>query len=275
MNKHTPVFIDYIINFIKNKKDISYILDCTFGTGGHTIPLINLGYNLTCLDWDVNSKKFAQNINTTFYNINFADIYKIPELHNKFDFILLDLGLNFNQIKDSKLGLSYNSNEYLDMRISKEHCVTDAHSFINTSKETELYNVFETLSEDKFSKKIAAHIVKNRPINTTSELVNVIKYIKGKAFYKQGPSQIFQAIRMHVNNELYNLEHFLLNLDIITKRNTYICFITFHSIEDRVVKAFFKKNKKWNMLLKHKASWKDVQKQKSCRSAMLRIYHNT
>lgn len=181
--------------------------------------------------------------------------------------------MNFNQIQDSKLGLSYNANEYLDMRISKDHCVTDAHSFINTSKEVELYNIFKTLSEDRFSKKkIAAHIVKYRPINTTLELVNVIKYIKGKSFYKQGPSQIFQAIRMHVNNELYNLEHFLLNLDIIIKQNTCICFITFHFIEDRMVKAFFKKNKKWNMSLKHKASWKDVQKQRSCRSAMLRIY---
>lgn len=71
MNKLTPVFIDYIINFIRTKKGISHILDCTFGTGGHTIPLVKLGYNLTCLDWDANSKKFAQNINIPFYNIIF------------------------------------------------------------------------------------------------------------------------------------------------------------------------------------------------------------
>lgn len=273
---HTPVLLEDILNFLKENNNVRNILDCTFGLGGHSNAIRNLGLNVVCIDIDKKYYQLAVDNNFESYNINFANAYKIYKLQNRFDFILLDLGINYAQIINDCKGLSFKINSFLDMRLNRDNSNCTAYEILNSFKIDKILDIFKSFSNDRFSEKIVSLISERRKnkelIRTTFELVDIIKKAKGKHFIKSGADQIFQALRIYVNNEMENLKNFLKNFSILLNmKKGYICTISFHSIEDRVIKNFFK-NEKFELIAKKKPNWLNIKKNKFCRSSLLRIY---
>lgn len=247
---HTPVLLEPIIEALDIKKDGLYI-DATFGEGGYSEAILGKGGKVLGLDLDVkqiNNAEFRiQNSelkNLKLVEGNFADIEKIAKENDFFpvDGIVFDLGLSMRQINQSGRGFSIKKlNEPLDMRISLETEIT-AKYLLDHLSESELFNVFAKNSEEINSQKIAREVIIKRQfkkLETVGDLINCID----KAIGKQDNSaykRIFQALRIQVNNEFENLKNGLIGGIKIIKADGRIAVITFHSLEDRIVKNFSK-----------------------------------
>jgi 16S rRNA (cytosine1402-N4)-methyltransferase len=250
------VFLNESIDFLNIKSDGIYV-DCTLGSGGHSekiLSLLNHNGVLIALDCDSFSIEVAkkrlsklENKNYKLINENFTQIQEV--LHKekifKVDGILYDLGFSILQINDSERGFSYHEDSFLDMRMDQRTKLT-AYDIINGYSQKELERVFYNFGEEKYTKIIVSKILKYRsqkPITTTLELVNVIKLAlpKQKLWHSNHhPSKkIFQALRIEVNQELKNLISSLqLSLKLLKERGRLVV-ISFHSLEDRIVKNIF------------------------------------
>ena len=211
------------------------------------------------------------------------------------DGILFDLGVSSPQIDEAERGFSFMQEATLDMRMNKKQAFT-AHELINTYSKQELIDLFYAYGEEKNSKFIASGIIKarqNKTIETTTELVEIIKHSVGAKYFNQKHPErkIFQAIRIEVNHELNVLESVLPEAISLLKPGGRICVITFHSLEDRIVKRIFKQYSEVNEMVKglpnipdeYKpllkpinkkpvvASEKEVQENTRSKSAKLRI----
>lgn len=249
---HIPVLLKETIELLHIKKTGTYI-DATAGGGGHSqeiIKLIGPNGKLICFDKDPDAinylnKKFKANKNVTiiksdFKNIKFElDTLKISEI----DGVIFDLGVSSYQLDNKERGFSYNQEAKLDMRMSKSGL--SAYDIVNRFELDELSKIFFKYGEEKFSKQIAKNIIlkrKIKPIETTYELSEIIKQsIPAPARRKGGnPSKrIFQAIRIAVNDELDSLSKGLKFAFHKLKIGGRLCVITFHSLEDRIVKQQF------------------------------------
>ncbi len=250
-NLHKPIMVDEILSFIENKNDLS-ILDCTFGGGGHTKEFLQKGYSVTALDQDKEAKKKAfdlskKNKNFIFYKINFKDFDQIDKkiLNKKFNFILLDLGFSSNQLEEENIGLSFKINSNLNMNYLDSHLT--AYEIINNYNKDELTKVFHEYGEIKQSKKLAEFIIKtrsNKSIKTNFELIEVLRDSKVNFRSKKihFATQAFQALRIEVNKEIENLNHFLNKVHLYIKSNGFLAIISFHSLEDRLVKNYLRSN---------------------------------
>ncbi|MPQ43685.1 16S rRNA (cytosine(1402)-N(4))-methyltransferase RsmH [Clostridium tarantellae] len=252
--KHVSVLLDECIDALNIKKNGIYV-DCTLGGAGHSSEIIkNLSQNgrLIGIDQDKDALKAAGERLKEFNNItlvhsNFYNIYNVlNELNiDGVDGILMDLGVSSYQLDNGDRGFSYMQDAPLDMRMNRENSFS-AYDIVNNYSEEELFRIIKEYGEEKFSKRIANFIVKaraNKSIESTLELVDVIKAAIPAKARREGPhpaKRTFQAIRIEVNKELEIIEQTI--KDGVNKLNTggRMAIITFHSLEDRIVKNTFR-----------------------------------
>ena len=252
---HKPVLLNETIHFLTKKKN-SIFIDGTFGDGGHTKALLEK--NKTCkvyaLDRDPNVKEnakfFQKKYNKRFKFIlgKISDLEKIvshENLKNKVDGILFDLGVSTRQLKDIKRGFSFQNDGPLDMRMGESG--ETAADFLNNQNEKKISDVIFKYGEEGASRKIARAIInykKKKRIERTLELVEIIKSVKksSKNKFINPATKTFQAIRIYVNNELEELKSGLISTINILRKKGRLAVISFHSLEDRIVKNFFNKH---------------------------------
>lgn len=245
--KHIPVLLEDTIKGLNIKPNGIYV-DGTIGGAGHSekiIEKLSQEGMLIGIDRDEEALNAAR-IRLSKYNNfklvhgNHDDIRKILDDLGieKVDGILLDLGVSSYQLDERERGFSYNSDNYLDMRMDKTQKL-DAKYVVNNYSEEQLANIIFEYGEERFSKSIAKNICierKNHPIETTKQLVEIIE--KSRPFSKDGhpAKRTFQAIRIEVNNEIKPLYDTVINSIDCLKEEGRLCIITFHSLEDRAVK---------------------------------------
>ena len=245
--KHYPVLLSEIISIITPQYGGTFI-DCTFGQGGYTEKILNYSKTKVIgLDRDLESLKKAEEIQTKFKNrflfknIKFSQLNNLKLKNENIKCVIFDLGYSYTQIKDTKKGLSFDFIGQLNMKMG----INDfsAKEAINILEEKELEKIFKYFGEEKESKRIAHNIVQDRKTReiTTQELVRIIESSKRKKNYKiHSATKIFQALRIFVNKEISELIYGLINATKIIKKDGIIAVVTFHSIEDKIVKYFFK-----------------------------------
>ena len=263
-NVHKPIMVKEISSFLNNDKELS-ILDCTFGGGGHTMSFLELGHKVIAIDEDLKAIEIAKDLRTQFNNfnflkMNFKNLEKIEEdyLKNKFDFILLDLGFSSNQLEDIQIGISFKEDSRLNMNYLNSRLT--AHDIVNSYSEEELSRVFADYGEIKQSLKLAKFIVstrKGKSINTNFDLIEVLRG-SGVNFRSKKihfATQAFQALRIECNKELENLNIFLEKVYNYLNKDGILAIISFHSLEDRIVKNYFKSNSFKKDNFKNQLNW--------------------
>lgn len=249
MNKnffHEPVLVKPIIDLLQPQKEEIY-LDLTAGGGGHALKIVEKESNIKLIlndrDQDaINQLKqvFANKTNVKILKNDFLSTARNTESESV-DMILLDLGVSSQQLDDSERGFSFRFDADLDMRMDGEQTFT-AKEIVNRWKEEDIAEIIKEYGEERHYKKVAKAIVQNRPFGTTEELAQVIR--KNTSDPKIDPAtRTFQALRIAVNDELNQLKEVLPECVRILKKNGRLAVISFHSLEDRIVKHFFKEMK--------------------------------
>jgi len=242
---HTPVLLTQVIEALEIKKDGLYI-DATFGEGGYSQAIINQGGKVLALDLDQN-QIINNQLSMTILKLvegNFGDIETIAKENNFFpvDGVVFDLGLSMKQISQSGRGFSFKKlNEPLDMRMSLKTEMT-AKYLLNHLSVSELFDVFAKNSEEINSQKIAHEVIIKRQfkkLETVGDLTGCIDRAIGEQD-NNAYKRIFQALRIQVNEEFENLKNGLAGATKIIKDDGKIAVVTFHSLEDRIVKNFSK-----------------------------------
>ncbi len=250
--EHYSVLLNEAIENLNIKPDGIYV-DATLGMGGHSSKILEklTTGHLYSFDEDrlaiEKSEERLRKISNNFTLIksNFVNLKEelIKLGVKKIDGIVFDLGVSSPQIDTASRGFSFSRDAKLDMRMDQDSNFS-AFDVVNTYPNNELVNIFFSYGEEEKSRLIAKKIMENRPINTTLELVDVIKRAVGaNYFYKKHPERnIFQAIRIEVNKELSVLSQVLPDVVDMLNDKGRVVIITFHSLEDRIVKKFFKEN---------------------------------
>jgi len=262
--KHYSVMCNEIIDSLNIKPDGIYV-DATLGYAGMSSKILeklNEKGLLIGIDQDREAREYSNKVlsgignNYKILDINFCDLKeKLEELEiSKIDGIIFDLGFSSPQIDDEKRGFSFMRDAELDMRMNLDNKLT-AKMVVNSYKESELVNYFYEYGEEKMSRLIAKKIIeyrKNKEINSTLELVEIIKSAVGaNYFFKQHPERkIFQALRIVVNNELEVLKKVLPDAIELLNSGGRMSVITFHSLEDRIVKNIFREYSEVNPIFK-------------------------
>ncbi|MDR3327651.1 MAG: 16S rRNA (cytosine(1402)-N(4))-methyltransferase RsmH [Prevotellaceae bacterium] len=244
---HIPVLLEETLEGLDIKPDGVYV-DCTFGGGGHAAAILaRLGENgrLFGFDRDLDAQHNALNdrrfmfVRGNFKHItNFLRYYDVE----KVDGVLADLGVSSHHFDDSRRGFSYRFDGQLDMRMNQKATLT-AEKILNEYAENQLSDIFYQYGELRQARKIASVIVKyrqNKRIETISELVKILSPFYKKGFENKELAPVFQAIRIEVNGELNALKSLLKQLPELLTPNGKAVVISYHSLEDRLVKNFFK-----------------------------------
>ena len=261
---HKPIMVKEVSSYLDNDKELS-ILDCTFGGGGHTLSFLELGHRVTAIDEDLKAQEIAKEFRSkfnkfNFYKINFKDFEKIDDdcVKNKFDFILLDLGFSSNQLDDVQIGISFKENSKLNMNYLNSGLT--AYEIVNNYSEKDLSRIFADYGEIKQSLKLAKFIVRTRQdksINTNFDLIEVLRG-SGVNFRSKKihfATQAFQALRIECNKELENLNIFLEKIYNYLNKDGILAIISFHSLEDRIVKNYLKSNSFNKDNFKNQLNW--------------------
>lgn len=254
---HIPVLLSEAISLLDPKPGQRFV-DATLGGGGYTSELLKkVGKSgaVLAIDLDTDAltnseQKFASEIkskNLVLAHGNFSQLDKILEHKDFYDIdgIVADIGLSSFQLDQSGRGITFQKKEPLDMRFDTSSPEPDARFMLNEYSEEELTNIFREYGEDKESKRIAHGIVESRrakPLHYTTDLVEVIQEVLPKPVkhrWADSARRIFQALRIAVNHELANLETFLPKALDLVKPGGIIAIVSFHSLEDRIVKQFF------------------------------------
>ena len=255
--KHTSVLLEETVDGLNIKPDGIYV-DGTLGGGGHAYEVCTrLGNKGRFIGIDQDDAAIeAAGIRirdvgerVTIVRSNYCDMKS--QLHklgiDKVDGIVLDLGVSSYQLDTAERGFSYRVDAPLDMRMDRRQEMT-AKDIVNDYSEMDLFRIIRDYGEDKFAKNIAKHIVMERekgPIETTGQLIEIIKRAIPMKFQKTAghpAKRTFQAIRIELNRELEVLKNTLDDMIDLLNKDGRICIITFHSLEDRIVKSIFKKN---------------------------------
>tara|TARA_B100000035_G_C20959524_1_gene535841 strand:+ start:147 stop:1031 length:885 start_codon:yes stop_codon:yes gene_type:complete len=246
---HIPVLSNEVLSFLEIKPSGRYI-DGTCGLGGHSKLILSKlssdGFLIgTDLDKEAieisrkNLKKVGEN-----FHIEKASYSQFPKILKKLniskvDGILLDLGLSSLQLNSQNRGFSFKRNSNLDMRFDLESQL-QANDIINNSSDKELSDIIYFFGEERRSRTISKNIIKNRPINTVNELKEIIRISTPPNKRNKTLARVFQSFRIAVNNELENLKSFLKKYITYLNTGGKIIIISFHSLEDRLVKHSFK-----------------------------------
>ena len=247
---HESVLLKESIDSLNLKED-SIIVDCTLGYGGHSSEILKQipKGHLYCFDQDVDAINYSKerlskiSNNFTIIQSNFKDIKnKLNELGiTKVDGIIYDLGVSSPQLDTKERGFSYHQDSKLDMRMDKNNKLS-AYEVVNEYSYERLVKIFREYGEEKYATSIAKAIVNNRPITTTLELVELIKENVPFSYKKdKHPARkVFQAIRIEVNDELNVIDLSIKDALDLIDINGKIAVITFHSLEDKLIKKIFK-----------------------------------
>ncbi len=245
--KHYPVLLNELISIITPQYGGTFI-DCTFGQGGYTKKILSYqNTQVIALDRDLESKKKADKISKEFHdrfifkNKKFSQLDDLKIKNTNVRGIIFDLGYSTTQIKDPKKGLSFNSLGDLNMQMGLNDF--SAKEVINGLDEKDLEKIFKFFGEEKYAKKIASNVVKQRNINKidTKSLVEIIEKTKKKKNFKiHSATKVFQALRIFVNKEITELIYGLIAAAKVLKKDGILAVVTFHSLEDKIVKHFFK-----------------------------------
>ena len=255
--KHTSVLLEETVDGLNIKPDGIYV-DGTLGGGGHAYEVCTrLGNKgrFIGIDQDeaaieaagIRLRDFGERV--TIVRSNYCDMKsQLQKLGiDKVDGIVLDLGVSSYQLDTAERGFSYRVDAPLDMRMDRRQTMT-AKDIVNDYSEMDLFRIIRDYGEDKFAKNIAKHIVMERekgPIETTGQLIEIIKRAIPMKFQKTAghpAKRTFQAIRIELNKELEVLKNTLDDMIDLLNKDGRICIITFHSLEDRIVKSIFKRN---------------------------------
>ncbi|PPE04492.1 16S rRNA (cytosine1402-N4)-methyltransferase [Entomoplasma ellychniae] len=253
MNKHIPVLLKESIDYLNIKKDGVYV-DCTLGRGGHSSEILKklTSGMLYCIDQDVTAIEEGKNklskISSRFKILesNFKDIAMMLALNNvlKVDGILYDLGVSSPQFDIPERGFSYRFNGPLDMRMDIVNNPVTAETILNTYSQEDLEKILWNYADEKFARSIVKNIIQARPISTTFELVDIVKKsLPAKVLNspKHPAKKTFQALRIAVNDEFESLKQSLQQSLVLLKQKGRIVVITFHSLEEKIIKEVFKK----------------------------------
>ena len=245
--KHYPVLLNEIISVITPQHGGTFI-DCTFGQGGYTKKILDFpDTRVIALDRDTDTKKNADLISANFEdrflykNLKFSQISNLKLKNENIKGVVFDLGYSYLQIKDISKGLSFSSTGDLNMKMGLNSF--SAKDVINKLGEEELTRIFKTFGEEIESKFIARNIIKERKkeIIDTPKLVKIIEKTKRKKNFKiNNSTKVFQALRIFVNKEISELIYGLINATKVLKKDGVLAVVTFHSLEDKIVKYFFK-----------------------------------
>ena len=244
--KHYPVLLDEILSIISPQNGGTFI-DCTFGQGGYTKEFLKFQkINIIAIDRDPECKIIAQKIKQTykerfsFFNKKFSEINNVRNENSKIQAIIFDLGYSYTQIKDPNKGLSFENKGKLNMRLGLNNF--SANDVVNKLGQKDLELIFKYFGEDKDSRIISKRIVDQRLKNNinTERLVSIINSVKKKKGRIHNATKIFQAIRIFVNKEISELIYGLINSAKILDVNGILLVVSFHSIEDKIIKYFFK-----------------------------------
>ncbi|MBU0473997.1 MAG: 16S rRNA (cytosine(1402)-N(4))-methyltransferase RsmH [Bacteroidetes bacterium] len=255
MNHHTPVLLkESVVNLITNKSGLYF--EGTIGFGGHSeLILSHLDDKAKFIGTDKDSNaylhcknKFKNDDRVRLYNTSFTNISNISKIEfiEKYDGIFVDLGVSSFQLDDKDSGFTFREDVQLDLRMDKSKG-EPASFYLNKLAEKELTEIFFKYGEERNSKKIANMICDyriNNKIKTTGQLKGIIEGITPEKYLTKALSRIFQALRIYVNNELEELEEFLNKAVSLLNKNGRLVVITFHSLEDRIVKDFLKEKTK-------------------------------
>jgi len=247
MQKHYPVLLKEIISIISPQYGGTFI-DCTFGQGGYTKKILEFDKTkVIALDRDSESEKVASKLEEKFEdrfkfkNIKFSQLNNLKLKNENIKGVIFDLGYSYTQIKDLYKGLSFDSVGKLNMQLGLNSF--SAEEAINKLDQKELEKIFKFFGDEKEGKFIARNIVKER-INKkidTQGLVKIINYSKRRKNFKVNNStKAFQALRIFVNKEISELIYGLINAAKILKKDGVLAVVTFHSLEDKIVKYFLK-----------------------------------
>lgn len=303
METHNPVLMEEVIEGLAIIPDGVYV-DCTFGRGGHSLAILNKlneAGRLIALDKDLTAYQYAKDklgSDSRFKIVHgsFKNLQAITEelgVFGKVNGILMDLGVSSPQLDSPERGFSFMKQGPLDMRMDSTQAL-DAASFINNADENEMARVFREYGEERFASRIARAISEARavePIVSTIALAEIVKAANPKwEKHKHPATRVFQAIRIHINQELEDLVETLEQTLKVLAIGGRLVVISFHSLEDRIVKQFMKKQEKGEQIpleipikaIDIKSSFKrigkairpvtaEVQKNIRARSAVLRI----
>lgn len=285
---HYPVMNKEIIELFSHTRRECFI-DCTLGMGGHTALMLENfpGSKVIAIDTDAQSMEKAKaNLEPyldriEFHHINFTRLFRTLDLSNRgISGILIDPGLSVDQLKSHDRGFSHSIDAPLDMRKDTRQPLT-AHQVVNTYKEKELIHIFETYGEIAKARELAKKIIETRlfkAIDTTRQLAEIIE-----KFYRWRPKRgkthpaanVFQALRIVINQELEGVDEFIKQIPEVLEKGARVAFLTFHSVEDRLVKKAFvslKKEEKLKIIKPFPAvpSESEVAENLPSRSAKLR-----
>ena len=250
---HKPVMINEVLSFIPKNSNI--VIDATLGEGGHTKAMLDLNLEVHSFERDKNILEIAKKRLSNYKKFHYYnDTYdKMTDLLPKniignADFMIYDLGVSMFHFKKAERGFSFTENNKLDMRLGINE--KNAYQVINQYDKNDLERIFKEYGEIKNPSKLVDSIIKERDkknIETSKELENIIFHNsdKSKKYGRINPATlIFQAVRIEVNDELNILKKSIENIKNILKKYGVIVIISYHSLEDRIVKRFFKDNEK-------------------------------
>ena len=247
LQKHYPVLLKEIISVISPQRGGTFI-DCTFGQGGYSKKILDFqNTNVIALDRDIESEQIANQIKRNFENrfifknIKFSQLNNLKLKNENVKGVIFDLGYSYTQIKDPNKGLSFDSVGKLNMQLGLNSY--SAEEAINKLDQKELEKIFKFFGDEKEGKYIAKNITKERIKKKidTQDLVKIIDSSKRrKNFRVNNSTKSFQALRIFVNKEISELIYGLINAAKILKKDGVLAVVTFHSLEDKIVKYFFK-----------------------------------
>ena len=247
MQKHYPVLLKEIISVISPQHGGTFI-DCTFGQGGYTKKILDYkNTNVIALDRDIESAKVANQLKQNFKdrfifkNIKFSQLNNLKLKYENIRGVIFDLGYSYTQIKDPQKGLSFDAGGKLNMRLGlNSYSAGDA---INKLDEKQLEKIFKFFGNEKEAKYIARNIIKERSKNEidNKSLIKIIDNSKKRKNFKvHNATKVFQSLRIFVNKEISELIFGLINAAKVLKKGGVLGVVTFHSLEDKIVKYFFK-----------------------------------
>jgi 16S rRNA (cytosine1402-N4)-methyltransferase len=289
MYTHTPVLLVEAMQFLEPKTGGRFI-DATFGAGGHTLALLERTTpdgKVLAIDQDQSALFAARPIvelsgsRLILVNANFRELAAIA-VEYEFtgcDGVLADIGISSMMVDDASRGFSFMREGPLDMRMDRAEQMTAAH-VVNTYSEKEIADILYTYAEERRSRPIARSIVRSRPLHSTTDLVRAIERVSGGPRRGQihPATRTFQALRIYVNDELKSLEAFLDASMGVVRSSGRVVVITFHSLEDRIVKQRFRNSAIPGRVLTKKvvtATPDEVQRNPRARSAKLRAWERS
>lgn len=252
---HTSVLLQEVLNYLKPQtNENTFLIDSTLGEGGHSYAFLKSFPQMEVLGLDADAeiqkrakerlKDFGSRMK--FYRGWYNDFYKnYPEDFAKPNAVLFDLGISIFHYELSEMGFSFNKDEKLDMRLNKDEKIS-AYEIVNESHEDELANILYFNADERYSRRIARAIVNERekaPIESTIALRDIVYHAVPKAYrhgFTHPATKTFQAIRVAVNHEFERIQEALENAFGVLKPGGRMAVISFHSIEDRIVKHFFR-----------------------------------